>query len=252
MEVLPRDILFALKAINLTSDLRNNDRAVAAAVLDHFNRKTGQCDPGLDRIAGLLGISSRTVMRSMDRIVAARLFHRARHGGHLNRNSYEPNWPRFREIEAAWSARMKATRGIDDATEMSPATRQPRHLDGDNPVTQTCTSNLSKETSKGLPKEVKGKGYDSNTPAPTSPPIQQGPAHVAAERRWSTALHEAFASMPLTYGEIIQAITPEIETAATDAELRRRGAGFDYIVTRLKLADRRTPLPRTANRSPQQ
>lgn len=100
MQLRKGDILIALKAINLTQGIGNRDRRVAAALLDHFNRKTGQCDPSIKRLSGLLGISERTVFRSLQRIEADRLFKRARHGGHINRNSYEPNWPRFREIGA--------------------------------------------------------------------------------------------------------------------------------------------------------
>ena len=110
MQLQKGDILIALKAINLTPGIGNRDRAVAAALLDHFNRRTGQCDPSIKRVSGLLGISERTVFRSLKRIEADRLFKRVRHGGHLNRNSYEPNWQRFREIETIWSARMKRRR----------------------------------------------------------------------------------------------------------------------------------------------
>src|SRR4029079_7038812 len=98
MHVQPLDILMALKAIGLSQSLKNSDRQIASALLDHFNRRTGQCDPSLGRLAGLGGVSTRTVMRSLARIEAAGLFRRIRHGGHLNRNSYEPDWARFSAI----------------------------------------------------------------------------------------------------------------------------------------------------------
>jgi hypothetical protein len=227
MKIRPLDILFGLKAINLSPDLKNNDRPVAAALLDHYNRQTGQCDPSLERIAQLLGISTRTVMRSIARIVAAGLFTKDRHGGHLNRNSYQPNWNTFRNAEAVWSARTKAKSESKRLTGMSPASGQPCHVDGDKPVTQTCPSNLSKGTcQKRQPKKEADRGKSDDA------------AHTAAERRWTTQLHEQFSSLPLTYGEIIQAIDDEIRAAATEAELRNRGAGFAYIVNKLRLRGR--------------
>jgi hypothetical protein len=48
-------------------------------------------------------------------------------------------------------------------------------------------------------------------------------------------LHRQFSSMPLTYGEVIEAIDLQMRVAATQAEMKRRGAGLDYIVRQLKL-----------------
>jgi predicted transcriptional regulator len=101
------DTLLALKAISLAPGLKENDRRVAAALVEHFNRETSQCDPGLKRIAGLLGISTRTVIRSTQRLENAGMFRKVRHGGHLNRNHYEPIWSRFRQIEVEWRARFR-------------------------------------------------------------------------------------------------------------------------------------------------
>jgi hypothetical protein len=66
-------------------------------------------------------------------------------------------------------------------------------------------------------------------------PRSHDAAKVEAERRWTKVLHASFALKPLTYGEIVDAITPEIHAAATSAELKDRGAGFAYILRRLKL-----------------
>lgn len=64
---LPRrlDMLLAFKAIGLSEQLSSNEKRVAIAVMDSFNRKTGQCDPSLNRIAYLLGLSRSTVIRSV-------------------------------------------------------------------------------------------------------------------------------------------------------------------------------------------
>ena len=84
MPIQRLDTLLALKAIHLASGLNANERRVAAALLEHFNRRTGQCDPSLERIAELLGISTRTVIRSTHRLDRAGLFKKTRHGGHFN------------------------------------------------------------------------------------------------------------------------------------------------------------------------
>jgi predicted transcriptional regulator len=237
MPIQRLDTLLALKAMHLAPGLNANDRRVAAALLEHFNRRTGQCDPSLERIAELLGISTRTVIRSNHRLERAGLFKKTRHGGHSNRNFYEPMWSRFREIEAAWIARFNS-RANSSASEESPARRQACHLERDNSVTQTCGSNLLKETyQRGHPKEEKGRGIESRfgIGGPTAGKRSRDAAETAAERRWNDALHEQFGSLPVTYGEILEAIDAEMQAAATSAEMRSRGAGLAYILNRLRI-----------------
>ena len=234
--IRPINTLLALKAISVAPNLKASDRGVAAALIEHFNRTTGQCDPGLERIAKLLGISARTVIRAVKRLETAGLFRKLRHGEHLNRNSYEPVWERLQEIEAAWSTRL-LIRSHSREPKMSPATGQPCHIQGDTAVTQTYRiKNLPKETYKnGLPKEEKGRGTESHSRggglADTT--RSRDAAETAAERRWNDALHAQFGSLPVTYGEILQAIDPEMQAAATAAEMRCRGAGLKYILNRL-------------------
>jgi hypothetical protein len=62
-------------------------------------------------------------------------------------------------------------------------------------------------------------------------------ALAAAERRWMDELHQRFASMPITYGEVIGAIDASMQMAATEAEMRHRGAGLRYILANLKIPD---------------
>lgn len=237
MQVQKGDVLIALKAINLTPGLRNGDRAVAAALIDHFNRKTGQCDPGIKRLSGLLGVSERTIFRSLIRIEADHLFTRVRHGGHLNRNSYEPNWKRFREIETTWSARMKAGGGASTALSAEP--RQKCQVGTDNTVIQTCRTNLSKETYQvSLPTKEKGSRRQPGQCNPFKPNTNSAEAVVvAAQRRWNADLHQAFGSLPITYGQVLGKIDPEMEDAATGAEISRPGAGLQFIINQLRLED---------------
>jgi hypothetical protein len=236
MQLQKGDILIALKAINLTPSLGNRDRSVAAALLDHFNRRTGQCDPGIKRLSGLLGISERTIFRSLKRIEADRLFKRVRHGGHLNRNSYEPNWQRFRELEAIWSTRMKRRSAVE--TELSAASSHGCQVDPDKGVTQTCRRNLSNETClRRLPKEaIESTTRDRARPSARPGPSSKDAAYTEAERRWSNALLKYFEGKPVSYGEAVEAIDERMAAAATGAETQQRGAGLVYILRELRLS----------------
>jgi predicted transcriptional regulator len=228
------DTLLALKTISLASGLKENDRRVAAALVEHFNRETSQCDPGLKRIADLLGISTRTVIRSIQRLEVVGLVRKVRHGGHLNRNHYQLVWSRFQEIEAAW--RVKFARSAQSrVTEMSLAECQPCHMAGDSSATQTCGSNLLNETcSKRLPKKEQAERASSSSTTAGGTRSAEA-ARVEAERRWTDALHEQFAHLPMTYAEIIDLIDSPMREAANDAEMRRHGSGLLHILRKLRI-----------------
>src|SRR6266404_3929951 len=134
------------------------------------------------------------------------MFRKVRHGGHLNRNRYEPVWSRFQEIEAEWRVRFRSTHSV--VTERSPAECQPCHVDGDSSATQTCSTNLLNETcSKRLPK--KGQKDEASSSLSSSTPVgtrSAEAARVEAERRWTDALHKQFVHLPVTYAEIIDRI----------------------------------------------
>jgi hypothetical protein len=235
MSIKSIDTLLALKVLNFASGLTSNDRRVGAVLLEHFNRKTARCDPGLERVANLLGISVRTVIRCNHRLERAGLFRRIRHGSSFgNRNCYIPNWQRFAELEQAWRSQFNR-RPNSSATKSSPALRQDCHLHRDSTVTQTCITNLPKLTcSSGLPK--KGSAAHSPTaPARVSGKPARDAARDAADGRWLRDVGEKYQQFPTTYSELIEAITDQIQTRATDAELQRRGAGLIYVETQLKL-----------------
>src|ERR1044071_8510573 len=125
MPTRPLDTLLGFKALSLVGGLNENDRRVGATLLEHFNRKTGRCDPSLGRIARLLDIDTRTVIRSIRHLEEAGLLRKHRHGGNLNRNQYEPIWLKLAELEAAWNARFK---GFSAPTARSPSPGQGCHL----------------------------------------------------------------------------------------------------------------------------
>jgi predicted transcriptional regulator len=234
MAIKPLDTLLAAKVLGLVPGLTANDRRVATVLLEHFNRRTERCDPGLERIAALLGISERTVMRANRKLEAAGLFRKTRHGGYSNRNSYEPNWARFAEFETAWRQKLK-TRSQLRVSKESPTTGQPCHLPSDNPVTQTCNNNLSQQTySSGHP--IRAREAEQGFAPWKAGNRSLDAARSAAERRWHDGLLEKFGHMSITYAQAVEAIDQEIREAATDAELKAHGAGLAYIVRRLQLA----------------
>ncbi len=91
------DTLLAFKTIGLMPGLSASERRVACAIVEHFHRADGQCEPGADRLAWLLGLDRSTVLRATAALHRRRLVLRIRHGGRSQRNSYEPNWDLLRE-----------------------------------------------------------------------------------------------------------------------------------------------------------
>jgi hypothetical protein len=140
------DTLIAHKMINLSDALSGSDKRVAAVLIDHFNRKTGQCDPSLNTVADLIGVDRRTVVRCISRLVRSGLFCKIRHGGKFHRNSYEPIWSAFHHLDDAWKDRRKARRAASASPNVSHSEGQLRHSADGKDVTQTYPKNHFKET----------------------------------------------------------------------------------------------------------
>lgn len=233
MTVRAIDTLLAVKVLNVMPGLSSSDRRVGVALIEHFNRKTGRCDPGIDRIAKLLGLCTRTIIRSTNKLQKMGLFSKVRHGGYSNRNSYQPNWPRFAELEEAWRQKMKL-HSLSRRPGLSSASRQPCHIHGDNGVAQTCIANLQKQTcSTGWPNGSNGAARANRSGSGTI--SSRNAALRAAERRWTEALRLEFASRPDAYAQAIEAIDSNMQRAASEAEMRSRGAGLAHILAQLKM-----------------
>jgi predicted transcriptional regulator len=235
MSVKALDSLLAIKIIGLMPDLRPSDRRVATLIIEHYNRRDGRCDPGIERLSSVLGLSRRTVFRSLKRLEVAGLIKRIRHGGYSHRNRYVPNWARLADLSRSWDERLKLA-AKSRAADLSPFERHSSHVERDAGVTQTYKANLHNQTYR----DSRGS---THAPVPTTPrkaclasPTSSGDAAaIAAERRWTNELQQRFGSKPITYGEIIEAIDPQMQAAATQAEIKCRGAGYDYIARQLKL-----------------
>lgn len=46
----PLDIVYAQKTLLLFPGLSSAARTIGGAILDHFNKRTARCDPGIDRL----------------------------------------------------------------------------------------------------------------------------------------------------------------------------------------------------------
>lgn len=256
------DTLLAYKAISLSAALSNTEKRVAAALIASFNCRTAQCDPSLGRIAKLLGVHRRTVIRALPKLETSGMFRKVRHGGKSHRNSYEPAWSRFRELDAQWKARFSEDKRARD-TNLSLLQRQKCHLGDDEAVTQTLIRNQSEETYPKTSASRKPKAQNSsngwegharvgrasapragfhNRRTQTSS-LAFAAARAAAERRWSTALHLHLAATPTEYGIAIETIDEALRGHATDAEMKRHGAGLAIVLTELNNRMRQEPAP---------
>lgn len=133
------DILFAHKALNMIAGLSANARRVAGAIIDHFNRKTGQCDPSVERLAKLLGIDRATVLRATAELCSGKfsLFQKTSHGGKFNTASYVPCWEIFRSIVTRWDDAMRADKRVKNVAQTQPRTSQNCDVQRRKTATQT-------------------------------------------------------------------------------------------------------------------
>ncbi|MBO6892849.1 MAG: helix-turn-helix domain-containing protein [Roseibium sp.] len=256
----PNDILFAQKAILLTPDLSAAARRVAAAIIDHFNKKTGQCDPGINRLVKLLGMSRATVIRATETLNELGFIEKQSHGGKSHRAAYIPNWQLFRQIVDDWDTQMKSKSGPEEVTKDEEKTTtkvskqkhsrsQKCDVKGLNSATQTLRSNQSNkpfeteqvETPVEKPQRPPDRGRaqkalkngvwrsQTNFLLPMEGGKQNSRGEVArdaAQRRWEL---DAKSQGEHVYAAVAEWITPERQHAATEAELKRKGGGFDFI-----------------------
>ncbi|WP_040616626.1 helix-turn-helix domain-containing protein [Roseibium sp. TrichSKD4] len=142
------DVLFAFKALAIMPDLSVASRRVAGAIIDHFNKKTGQCDPSVGRLTKLLRISRAAVLRATKELDELGLIQKLSHGGKSHRTAYLPNWQMFRAFVEDWDQGMKSgdgpSEGVPKASELRPSTSQTCDRSGLKNETQTHRKNPSK------------------------------------------------------------------------------------------------------------
>jgi hypothetical protein len=236
--------LIAFKALSLCDDLIATRRRVLAALIEHFNRQSGRCDPSVDRLAALLGINRRTVFRALKSLVIKGYIVRYRHGGLQHRNQYVPNWPFFVAIVKKWDEQFQAASRARLATDMSPLRRQSGHLASGPSVTQTFSDNHTKQTLESTRKENASEGRNGTTGGHSAgqttrrvlSPSSRDASRDAAERRWNLQLQQFLKGDERLTAVTVDMMTPELMRAATDAEFAARGAGLPVVLAELRRA----------------
>jgi hypothetical protein len=245
--------LLAFKALLLLPNLSLSERRVGAALVDHFNRRDGRCDPGVDRMSALLGLDRSTVLRAVASLHRRRICKRVRHGGKSQRNSYEPNWELLGEFLSSWNARLHGpspgAAGVDSVAATPPTRSHGGHLAGSTDATQTCLRNLIEEpvevTPPPVPVASRPRGGRVAGQARSSKAIGEGSytrratssreaASESALRRWNDDLLRRLRDRPEIYETAVQLIDVRLQSDATAAEMRTRGAGIELILELLR------------------
>lgn len=253
------DILFAHKALNIMAGLTEATKRVAAAIIDHFNKRTGQCDPSIERLATLLGIDRATVIRATEKLHELDFIEKISHGGKAHRAAYLPNWARFRSIVEDWDARMKTGDApgtpAPNVARLRRSRSQGCDVKGRTAATQTLRSNPSKEPIEGKraekppekpqahspPKAQRGlwKGNKPGAQRSMLLPISGGrsptshadAAKAAAERRWYADVHALGLEAE---ADVLEWMTWDRQEATTQAEMHRKGGGLAFIVNAMQ------------------
>lgn len=207
----------ARKAI-LQSMLSPSTQALASHLIERFNLETGRCDPGSGSLADDLGISVRQVRRSIASLVSSGLFGKARHGGRLHANAYQPNWPLM--VERAAEGDIAAKRPMLSA-------------DAANVVTQNHLTKPDSDSMVGRPQRRR---------ASAKPDLRQGylPLPIAGGRQRSedavrsklnTQLGEHL--KPLGKPMFVEGFTQSMAVdwgPAIVAEMRKAGEGLPVLL----------------------
>ena len=242
------DFAMAFKAIALARGLSGDAKTVGAVLLAHFNAKTGQCDPGTDRIAAKAGISTRNVVKATNALHDSGLVVKTRHGGNGFRSSYQPIWSKLRRIvedfeQADGAAEIVNKRAHTKCTNV--------HLDSEQTFTLTHIRNSPKKLTDT--DGASGWDGDQSSPKPVRtvsedrvqgllrdslrhrPAIKrQPPSVVAAQEAARHRIDDCIGKLGESIRSVIdQRMTPEIQNAAIVAELKTEGSGLHLVIDRI-------------------
>jgi Helix-turn-helix domain len=252
------DVLFAHKALNIVPGLSANARRVAGAIIGHFNKQTGQCNPSVERLAAMLEIDRATVLRATAELCGEQLalFDKLSHGGKSHCASYSPRWDRFQEIVADWDARMKSGAAPSNVANLRRSQSQNCDVEGRKTATQTLIKNPLNEPLEEGGAEISGrkpqaigtaerqkgvwkKGSEPPRQRHMLLPIAGGNPATHSQAARAAADKRLFADMrglsSAAFADCLERITPQISEAAALAEMKRRGAGLPFVLEALQL-----------------
>lgn len=181
----------AYKAITIAPKLSGAARRVAGALIDHFNLKTGQCDPSVGRLATMLGLNRATVLRATAELCAEEdgLFAKKSHGGHWHRAHYQPRWRVLRAIVADWDARMVTGGPIEKPVSKVAKMRRSRSQSCDSEGRRIATQNHVEPFKKTmLGAQAVAQGARSQTPEKVKGPTRALNKRTLPERQQSLLL----------------------------------------------------------------
>lgn len=240
--------LFGHIALHIVPGYSAGARRVGAALLEHFNKTTGQCDPSVMRLATMLVLSRRKVLDATAELCAGDqpLFSKLSHGGHSHRAAYMPAWDRFFAIVDDWDMRMKGGSAPAKVQKTAPLIVPPLlpakvqktapsrgrklHVEGAENCTQTDRSNRQKKT--GVVETPRQTFMIHAVPGGRSPSHADA-ARGAAERR----LDKALLALPKdTYIAMMGEVSSEQYALAAAAEQDRPGTGLTVLTGLLRKA----------------
>lgn len=243
-----KDFAVAYKAIALSRELSGDAKSVGAVILSHFNARTGQCDPGTDRLMARAGVSKRTVVNATNELHALGLIAKIQHGGNGFRSRYQPNWTRLRQLVADFDK----GENDDEVVQERASTRCKNvHLDSAKSCTLTNIRNSPKKLtdSDGAIGEVQSNPSE-NTSASVSvdrlkglvrgslkhsrhayrAPLSVASATAEASDRLSAQIEKLSETMRQTLAAVVD---DAMRQAAIVEEQKRQGAGLPYLVDRV-------------------
>jgi len=232
--------LMGYKALALAPGLSGRACHVGAALLDHFNRKSGQCDPSQERLAVLLDMDKATVKRALAELCdddgrdTGKLFARLPHRGKSHRTAYVPRWSRFDDILSRWSAKMvdvngavlRPSAGASTGAELRPSQAQNCAIDRRRTAPQT---RLSNPMNKPLGVSTRQFALVDNTADGLSK-WGDGPAWEAAHRRVNADLQKVDELEVRERGHLVDR---DGWARSIAAELRQRGAGIGALLAEI-------------------
>ena len=263
---MPRDIngdlYFGFMAFHALADLTGNERRVAFAILQHYNKRDGRCDPSGERLAALLDMDRTSVVKATARLCKVfGLFEKVSHGGHNHCASYRPQWQRYREIMGEWNAKARPRERAPNVVKTPQSTWRNDHTERGENTTQTEPINQIDrygDSGEGVPGSAPTARCPEDNPRRLTrsetvqglltgsmqrPIAGQSPSHaVAARQRAEGRIEADLRSLGLhAHAEAIERMDEAMHADAAEAEMRRRGAGLALIRERLHLPGGRGP-----------
>ena len=263
-QITSLDVAIARRAVGLTVGMSGTTYSVAFALLEHLNRKSGQCDPSIARLSTMLGLGEATVKRATKELSERGLFKKTVHGGLSHRTKYVPDWGKMKAVLKDWETRMAAGSGPeieeekgsdvscsrDQICAVEGLNIEPRTLwkepYGINPSTDGASGNAKSDDADDGLRTEKPEGFASadgllkkhigealRQPSRVVKGEGLRVAESAATKRWNAAMMRRGGNV---YARFVDWVTAEISDQATEVEMRRRGDGERFLIDRMHAA----------------